>query len=605
MLSKNEYRNRLSNMIKIMNNVHIKLKFKNIGELLNDISDRIENQEFLISIVGEFNRGKSTLVNALLGTEILPYGITPTTAHLHIIRYGEKARILIHYKDLTINEIEYSKEELIKYTASIYKQNKKISYIEIYYPSPFLKFGNVIVDTPGVNDIDEQRMEITYGFIPISDAVIFLFDASTPFKITEKQFLVEKILSNNIKRIFFVVNKIDVMNEKEVEEAVSYFKKQLSEILKDTDTRVYSLSAKFGLEGRIKRNEEITFNSRIIEFETQFTKFLLSDERNKVKEMKLTEDLLRIQTLMLTEIKTELLNLDLSQQELAKAKIALHDNKNKHIKLFKNLCEYTEEQRKYVKGKIEVPILKLYREVLEDLLYSIDNSEQDLSSFAEDELPRRINIAIKKWLEQTEQSIEKLIQGVTHQISNGFNTHFNKLSIIEAVFSRINIDDNKLRKGVELNSKEKLSSIEKATFGGGAALGGILILAGAGSAAPIMAVMQILGIGTIVKKYLGGRLVHKEIQNQKKMLKKEIPNLLNQHFQKILTNINKSIDDYFNTLLNSMEKRYGENYSELEEMVRQRLINHSEDEKTITDRKEILKISLNHLNSMNDEIYNA
>ena len=100
-------------------------------------------------------------------------------------------------------------------------------YIDIRVPAPFLADDLTVVDTPGVNDINEQRADITYGYVPRADAAMFLLDATQILTASERQFLEERILRSQRDRLVFVVTKADLLDEAELAEAVRFAREHL------------------------------------------------------------------------------------------------------------------------------------------------------------------------------------------------------------------------------------------------------------------------------------------------------------------------------------------------------------------------------------------
>src|SRR4029079_5472849 len=92
------------------------------------------------------------------------------------------------------------------------RQTGAIHHVEIAHPSPLLENRLTIVDTPGVNDINEQRADITYGYTPRADAAVFLLDATQILTASERQFLEERILRSTRDRLIFVVAKADLLD---------------------------------------------------------------------------------------------------------------------------------------------------------------------------------------------------------------------------------------------------------------------------------------------------------------------------------------------------------------------------------------------------------
>lgn len=168
---------------------------------------------FLIVIVGEFNAGKSALVNALLGQKVLAEGATPTTSRVTLVKWGEEPA----------------------------EQVQDESFAVYTYPLPLLKELN-IVDTPGTNAIIRRHERLTDEFVPRSDLVLFVTSADHPLTESERQFL-ERIISWG-KKIVFALNKVDIFeDDSALQEVRDFILKHATTILGD-QPQLYPVSAK-------------------------------------------------------------------------------------------------------------------------------------------------------------------------------------------------------------------------------------------------------------------------------------------------------------------------------------------------------------------------
>lgn len=213
-----------------------------------ELVKKLEADRFHLVVVGEFNHGKTTFVNALLSRELLPVGVTPTTAVIHHLEYGEKPSAAVVYESGERRELPV--DEVRKYAVSGAggaAGGSEVKYLEVFVPSPILKERIVLVDTPGVNDLSLQRADITYSYIPKSDAVLFLLDAGQPLKESERVFLQEKLLSQSRNKIVFVVTKRDIWDAAEEREALAYIRTELDKILPNAP--IFPVSAQRALEG--------------------------------------------------------------------------------------------------------------------------------------------------------------------------------------------------------------------------------------------------------------------------------------------------------------------------------------------------------------------
>jgi small GTP-binding protein len=174
---------------------------------------------FLLVIVGEFNSGKSTFINALLGAEVLPEGVTPTTATINLLRYGE-----------TVTE------------------HKSADFVtERTYPADFLREIS-IVDTPGTNAIIRRHEELTRTFVPRSDMVLFITSADRPFTESERSFM--ETIKEWGKKIVLILNKIDMLASEEDLHRVMQFIGENSVVLLGQKPEVFPVSARLAKRAR-------------------------------------------------------------------------------------------------------------------------------------------------------------------------------------------------------------------------------------------------------------------------------------------------------------------------------------------------------------------
>ena len=215
------------------------------SEIKNSRLPKLDNEQFHLVVLGEFNHGKSTFVNALLGHDILPTGITPTTAALNHIVYGDTPSAKAIKFDGTTQDIPF--EQLSDWVTVSGNSTEPFHHVEIKYPCELLKDNVTLVDTPGVNDLNEQRADITYDYLPRADAVIFLLDASQALKESEREFLSGYVLKTLQDRLVFVLGKSDLLSEKELSDVKKYTQEGLGKII--SDPKLFAISSKEWLEG--------------------------------------------------------------------------------------------------------------------------------------------------------------------------------------------------------------------------------------------------------------------------------------------------------------------------------------------------------------------
>ncbi len=211
-----------------------------------DLVRKLEADRFHLVVVGEFNHGKTTFVNALLGRNILPVGVTPTTAVIHHVEYSDTPTAAVVRMNGDRSELSF--EDVRRYAVQGDHENdsNEVRFLEVGLPSPLLKERIVLVDTPGVNDLSLQRADITYSYIPKSDAVLFLLDAGQPLKESERVFLEQKLLAEGRNKIIFIVTKRDIWEPSEETEALKYIRTELAKLVESPV--VFPVSAERSLE---------------------------------------------------------------------------------------------------------------------------------------------------------------------------------------------------------------------------------------------------------------------------------------------------------------------------------------------------------------------
>ncbi|KAL5701788.1 hypothetical protein ACHQM5_027090 [Ranunculus cassubicifolius] len=204
--------------------------------LLVDAVSQLDDP-FLLVIAGEFNSGKSSVINALLGRRYLTEGVVPTTNEI----------TLLCYSDRDSSSHEYC------------EKHPDGQYI-CYLPAPILKNMN-LVDTPGTNVILQRQQRLTEEFVPRADLLLFVLSADRPLTESEVAFL--RYIQQWKKKVVFVLNKADLyQNDDELEEAVSFIKENAQKLLKTDGVMLYPISARSAIKAKqnmysvVGRNQE-------------------------------------------------------------------------------------------------------------------------------------------------------------------------------------------------------------------------------------------------------------------------------------------------------------------------------------------------------------
>ena len=225
------------------------------ASLLKESKARLAQEDFTLVILGEFKRGKSTLINALLRGQLLPTAIVPLTAIPTIIQYGRQLKVNVITLDGTRKEIPIYEIGGYVTERENPKNVKRIREVLISYPSELLKQGVILVDTPGVGSVYQHNTNAAYAYLPYCDAAIFMISIDAPLGKNEIDYLKDILQYTN--KLFFVLNKIDIATAEDVNEALEYTRKTLREELGDGAYNMIPLSARQALLARTGKGESI------------------------------------------------------------------------------------------------------------------------------------------------------------------------------------------------------------------------------------------------------------------------------------------------------------------------------------------------------------
>jgi hypothetical protein len=189
------------------------------------VAQRVAEGRFYVACVGQFKRGKSTLLNALVGRAILPVGVLPVTSVPTVLRFGDRMHARVRFRGGAWREIEVGL--LAEYVAEEKNSENRIGVeaVEVFVPSPLLSSGLCFVDTPGIGSILAGNTEATRAFVPHVDAAIVVLGADPPIS-GEEMALVEEIAAH-VESLLFVLNKADRLPHGENAQAARFTEEAL------------------------------------------------------------------------------------------------------------------------------------------------------------------------------------------------------------------------------------------------------------------------------------------------------------------------------------------------------------------------------------------
>ncbi len=283
----------LSELLKKTADAAGRLEFKNrhYQRQLTDLNSRLSEGRFHLAVLGQFKRGKSTLLNALAGESILPVGVVPLTAAPTFIEYGDTPRVTISYQDHRESEVfsGTSPAERSAFLAKFVteegnpKNEKRVVEVTAFLPDPMLAAGVVLIDTPGIGSTYRHNTLSTLNFLDQCDAALFLISADPPITEVELDFL--RQVRQQVPRLFFVLNKIDYLDASELEQALSFYKRTLTEHAAwSEDSPVFCVSARRGLEARTAGDSRKWEESGLLRLKEFLLDFLAKEKFNALAE---------------------------------------------------------------------------------------------------------------------------------------------------------------------------------------------------------------------------------------------------------------------------------------------------------------------------------
>lgn len=244
---------------------------------LDDLLNRLGKSLLHVAVLGQFKRGKSTLINAFLGANVLPSALLPLTSVPTLIKYGREPGLTIRFIDGRTQKTET--EQLFEYVTE--KGNpaneKGVERAELDHDTPLLSQGIVIIDTPGIGSTFTYNTDVTLKFLPHCDVGLFIISPDPPLTEVEVEFL--NVVSQRITHLFFILNKTDYLKTEEREEMLSFLEKTLCEkTCHKGSCEIFPVSALRGLEGRRAGSEEAWEQSGMKRLEDHITGFFVEEK---------------------------------------------------------------------------------------------------------------------------------------------------------------------------------------------------------------------------------------------------------------------------------------------------------------------------------------
>lgn len=335
------------------------------------IRTKFAEHAFNLVVAGEFKRGKSTLINALIGAELLPTGVVPLTSVVTLLRHGDVAAARVRFENDAAAVVPL--ESLADYVTERGNPDnrKRVGEVEVSFPADWLKGGIRLVDTPGVGSVHSHNSEVTSRYLPQADAVIFMVSADQPLSRNELDFLAST--RGYAGKVFCLLNKIDYLIPAERDESMAFAQGVLREALA-AEVPVFAVSARQALQARMSGDGLSWIDSGLAQFDQVLRRFLKQESKD------IWLDSVRRQLLRL--LSESRLSMELERQALSMPLAQLEAK----LQAFAQKKQQTLQARSDLDALLDADVRRLLRERI----------EPDLAAFKQALLPRLL-AALAEW----------------------------------------------------------------------------------------------------------------------------------------------------------------------------------------------------------------
>lgn len=246
---------------------------------VQDLMVQLAEDRFVVAVVGRFSRGKSSLMNAVLGGDWLPTGLLPHTSVVTAVRYGSQPAVWLTHKGALLKQ----RAELAQLADFVTEtgnpaNRRQIELAEIQLPASLLRRGVWFVDTPGLGSTVRENARTTEAFLPRIDAFVLVTSFEGPLS-SEEVGLVEEARRTG-RRLFVIVNKQDLVAPQERQGVVDYVRRAIAAALGEPDARIFPVSAKEALKAKLEGDVAAVSASGLAAFESALVEYLLEEKQS-------------------------------------------------------------------------------------------------------------------------------------------------------------------------------------------------------------------------------------------------------------------------------------------------------------------------------------
>ena len=577
---------KLKSFIKQLSSISQQYGKRAVIENINNAIDKIDNSTSIL-FCGEFKRGKSSLINAIIGDEICPTDIGIATAVVTRIMYGQTKKVVRYYGNLLEGENALKKEEIAwddiqKYTVGDVIEIGSTVQMDLYYPSEFLKEGLVVIDTPGIGGLDPRHANLTAMALPYADIAVFITDASEPVTESELKFY-EKKVASRVKSTIVLINKSDILSQDVLQ---THIETTRNTFLSVGNPTIVAVSAMNWLLYNQLEDEEFKVSSN--------RDAVIAAINSQIKMFRKGQ-LMQFRDILLSEINDMLETVKVEKMQLE----ANHNTQNNAIQTYKDQQQKLAQFRNEIANptsSIRLQVNSLFENARNEVLNQISHEGTLLTTSTFDRLIDSENGLNNdgKWLVA---QINDELQELSYNVNLTTKKTFDQISkTLEKKISEV-LSDEDINISDELRIHSVLNSQLAFNLAGKFAQGGIIA-----TALAIGADFLIPGIGWAVGLMSAAALIWKRLnqesrQQKKMMIRQQVLPKINLAITDLRNQINTQFTKYHQNILQTIQTMLSETEEKMK-AIQQTIIESRENEKKFKENMSIIEQREKFLNTL-------
>lgn len=582
--------NKLKSFIKQLSSISQQYGKSAVIENINNAIDKIYNSTSIL-FCGEFKRGKSSLINAIIGDEICPTDIGIATAVVTRIMYGQTKKAVRYYGNLLEGENALKKEEIAwddiqKYTVGDVIEIGSTVQMDLYYPSEFLKEGLVVIDTPGIGGLDPRHANLTAMALPYADIAVFITDASEPVTESELKFY-EKKVASRVKSTIVLINKSDILSQDVLQ---THIETTRNTFLSVGNPTIVAVSAMNWLLYNQLEDEEFKVSSN--------RDAVIAAINSQIKMFRKGQ-LMQFRDILLSEINDILETVKVEKMQLE----ANHNTQNNAIQNYKDQQQKLAQFRNEIANptsSIRLQVNSLFENARNEVLNQISHEGTLLTTSTFDRLIDSENGLNNdgKWLVA---QINDELQELSYNVNLTTKKTFDQISkTLEKKISEV-LSDEDINISDELRIHSVLNSQLAFNLAGKFAQGGIIA-----TALAIGADFLIPGIGWAVGLMSAAALIWKRLnqesrQQKKMMIRQQVLPKINLAITDLRNQINTQFTKYHQNILQTIQTMLSETEEKMK-AIQQTIIESRENEKKFKENMSIIEQREKFLNTLSSQM---